>query len=202
MTSGFQGASVLPVTGAHFPPARINAGGRIQGQDAPSRKENGHDDEPAEFQGGQRAQRARRIQMTEFFETRMGRKFYEADVPALVKAINRMADALESDRAEKPAEPTRPQRTRDRVIQMIASACSKHGCSVTVDYDFANTGSIVIISPDETEADRLRFDFQTSYYKISGVVDGDSVMLQTDDMDGLASLIERIERMAQDWLGE
>lgn len=31
----------------------------------------------------------------EFFQTGMGRKFYEADVPELIKAINRLAAAVE-----------------------------------------------------------------------------------------------------------
>ena len=33
--------------------------------------------------------------MTDMFETRMGRKFYESDIPALLKALNRIADAIE-----------------------------------------------------------------------------------------------------------
>ena len=31
----------------------------------------------------------------EFFQTQMGKKFYGADVPALIKVINRLADAIE-----------------------------------------------------------------------------------------------------------
>ncbi len=31
----------------------------------------------------------------EFFQTQMGRKFYEHDFPALIKAVNRLADAME-----------------------------------------------------------------------------------------------------------
>ncbi len=31
----------------------------------------------------------------EFFQTGMGRKFYEADVPELINAINRLAAAVE-----------------------------------------------------------------------------------------------------------
>lgn len=31
----------------------------------------------------------------DFFQTGMGRKFYEADVPELIKAINRLAAAVE-----------------------------------------------------------------------------------------------------------
>ena len=31
----------------------------------------------------------------EFFQTRMGQKFYEADVPRMIKALERIADALE-----------------------------------------------------------------------------------------------------------
>jgi hypothetical protein len=31
----------------------------------------------------------------EFFQTRMGKKFYDADVPRITKALERIADALE-----------------------------------------------------------------------------------------------------------
>ncbi len=33
--------------------------------------------------------------MSEFFKTLMGRKFYEADVPRIARALERIADALE-----------------------------------------------------------------------------------------------------------
>ncbi|MAH47084.1 hypothetical protein CMI37_14750 [Candidatus Pacearchaeota archaeon] len=33
--------------------------------------------------------------MSEFYQTLMGRKFYEADVPRIVKALERIAEALE-----------------------------------------------------------------------------------------------------------
>lgn len=33
--------------------------------------------------------------MVQFHETMMGRKFYENDLPGLVKAVNRLADAVE-----------------------------------------------------------------------------------------------------------
>jgi hypothetical protein len=36
---------------------------------------------------------------TPFFQTQMGRKFYEADVPRLVKALERIATALEATKA-------------------------------------------------------------------------------------------------------
>ena len=31
----------------------------------------------------------------EFFQTRMGQKYYEHDIPALIEAVNRLADAIE-----------------------------------------------------------------------------------------------------------
>lgn len=34
----------------------------------------------------------------EFFETGMGRKFFECDVPRLAKALERIADALEANK--------------------------------------------------------------------------------------------------------
>lgn len=37
----------------------------------------------------------------QFFETRMGRKFYEADVPKLIKVLERIADALDRVTTEK-----------------------------------------------------------------------------------------------------
>lgn len=44
-----------------------------------------------------------------FFETRMGRKFYEADVPRLIKVLERIADALDRVAAKKERP---PQETR------------------------------------------------------------------------------------------
>ena len=38
--------------------------------------------------------------MSEFFKTIMGRKFYEADVPRLIKALERIANALEKKEEE------------------------------------------------------------------------------------------------------
>jgi len=35
------------------------------------------------------------VSTTQFFQTLMGRKFFEADVPRLVRAVERIADALE-----------------------------------------------------------------------------------------------------------
>lgn len=35
----------------------------------------------------------------DFHDTYMGRKFYESDIPALIKAINRLADAVEKSNA-------------------------------------------------------------------------------------------------------
>jgi hypothetical protein len=37
----------------------------------------------------------------EFFQTRMGSKFFEADLPRLIKAIERVADALAEKQPEK-----------------------------------------------------------------------------------------------------
>lgn len=34
--------------------------------------------------------------MIQFYETQMGQKFFMRDVPALIKAINRLADAMEN----------------------------------------------------------------------------------------------------------
>jgi hypothetical protein len=49
--------------------------------------------------------------MIAFFQTMMGKKFFEADVPRLVKALERIAEALEEKNArevapvaEKPVE--------------------------------------------------------------------------------------------------
>lgn len=40
----------------------------------------------------------------EFFETRMGRKFFEMDVPDLTEAINRLASAIEKANTLKEKE--------------------------------------------------------------------------------------------------
>ena len=41
-----------------------------------------------------------------FFQTIMGRKFFEGDVPALVKNLGRIADALETIAARLPETKT------------------------------------------------------------------------------------------------
>ena len=46
----------------------------------------------------------------EFFQTQMGRRFYEHSVPELVKQIARVADALEALLAVLPKQ--EPQRDR------------------------------------------------------------------------------------------
>ena len=40
----------------------------------------------------------------EFFNTMMGRKYYEADVPRITKALERIADALEKQNESKIVE--------------------------------------------------------------------------------------------------
>jgi hypothetical protein len=42
--------------------------------------------------------------MTQFFETQMGRKFYDCDVPKAVRALERIADALEALRRSQESE--------------------------------------------------------------------------------------------------
>ncbi len=41
--------------------------------------------------------------MADFFQTRMGQKFYEADVPRIAKALERIADALEAQNRSAPS---------------------------------------------------------------------------------------------------
>ena len=50
----------------------------------------------------------------EFFQTIMGRKFYEADVPRALKALERIADALERIAAEEP-ESTPEQKCGEQI---------------------------------------------------------------------------------------
>ncbi len=49
---------------------------------------------------------------TKFFQTVMGRKFYEADVPAIIRALNRIAGALESGTTTTPAPAPDPAATK------------------------------------------------------------------------------------------
>lgn len=42
----------------------------------------------------------------QFFETRMGRKFYEHDVPELIQVLNRIADLLEKTLTTKEQDPS------------------------------------------------------------------------------------------------
>ena len=64
--------------------------------------------------------------MPEFFQTIMGRKFYEADVPRALKALERIAGALERLAQER-------ERTQDRAVEREANAafacdCGKPDC--------------------------------------------------------------------------
>ena len=47
----------------------------------------------------------------EFFQTMMGRKFYEHDVPELIKAFNRLSEAIEESNAlmKKSSAPSAPE---------------------------------------------------------------------------------------------
>lgn len=48
--------------------------------------------------------------MIEFFQTVMGKKFYESDVPRIAKALERIASALETRAPEKPKPPPAPEK--------------------------------------------------------------------------------------------
>ena len=45
----------------------------------------------------------------QFFQTRMGSKFFEADVPRIIEAINRLAAAMEEQCKEKTATALKSQ---------------------------------------------------------------------------------------------
>ena len=52
----------------------------------------------------------------EFFQTRMGQKFFEGDIPALIAAINRLADAVEKSNSLADGK------------EVIASEAEPSGC--------------------------------------------------------------------------
>lgn len=59
--------------------------------------------------------------MSEFFQTQMGRKFYEADVPNLILQMKRMADSLDRATKLKALEPTlsEPHEPVDRTEYVV-----------------------------------------------------------------------------------
>jgi len=51
--------------------------------------------------------------MVEFFQTRMGRKFYEVDVPNIAKSLEKIANFLEKNAKEKDHEPEREKNSTE-----------------------------------------------------------------------------------------
>lgn len=55
----------------------------------------------------------------EFFQTMMGRKFYEADVPNLIEQMKRMADSLDRAAKLKALEPSQPHEPVGRTEYVV-----------------------------------------------------------------------------------
>lgn len=54
-----------------------------------------------------------------FFETVMGRRFFENSVPRLIKAVERVADALEKTNAREERKPERSASLREAMMNRI-----------------------------------------------------------------------------------
>lgn len=54
----------------------------------------------------------------EFFQTGMGRKFYESDVPRIAKALERIATALEARNKKEADEQNRKQEAEPVQVQV------------------------------------------------------------------------------------
>ena len=55
----------------------------------------------------------------EFFQTRMGMRFYEVDVPNLIEQMKRMADSLDRATKLKALEPSQPHEPVDRTEYVV-----------------------------------------------------------------------------------
>jgi hypothetical protein len=86
-----------------------------------------------------------------FFQTRMGQRFYEVDVPNAVKALNRLADAV-AQRQSPPAPSVQPSDGKtlaqvfneDEVAQLRAAL---RLVQAIADYPERNPGETVILAP-------------------------------------------------------
>lgn len=62
--------------------------------------------------------------MPEFFQTGMGQKFFEGTVPRIVKALERIADALEESNARNAPPPPDPNKPAFGMI--VCDDCKAH----------------------------------------------------------------------------
>ena len=75
----------------------------------------------------------------EFFQTMMGRKFYEADVPRIAVALERIADALEKQNALAEASKS-PDSLKTLVGPFMASSGGEKMQMVDVDQEILEAG--------------------------------------------------------------
>lgn len=64
--------------------------------------------------------------MSDFYKTRMGTRFYEADVPRIAKALERIADALEAS-ADSPKEVEREAKCGESICCEDPDCADKDG---------------------------------------------------------------------------
>jgi hypothetical protein len=69
----------------------------------------------------------------EFFQTQMGRKFYESSVPRLVKALERIVEALEGQKEIVEVKSKEADDTRNK-YHILAMEIIKERGFVVVDY--------------------------------------------------------------------
>ena len=63
------------------------------------------------------------VNMLQFYETRMGRKFFEADIPALIRSTERLAIALEQQKAKNTEAIIR---LADIYVRAKEAGCTHH----------------------------------------------------------------------------
>lgn len=114
----------------------------------------------------------------EFFQTGMGRKFYEADVPRIAGALGRIADALEGANKLKAMEPSQPHEPVERTayvvglerenksLRLILSRCSAalgngSGCAPEASLEFMS--SLPVEIAEETRALRAEIERLKAY---------------------------------------
>lgn len=99
--------------------------------------------------------------MTEFYQTMRGARFFDAQLPALIKNLSRIADAMEKQE-QRDAEPPKASAISEETAKRLKEALN--------DSEFAaNLGNVV---REETESDDAS-DFDVGNHLAKAILDND-----------------------------
>ena len=94
----------------------------------------------------------------EFFQTPMGHKFYQSDVPRIADALEKIADRLETEDVSKKAD----------IYRVFGNGCVELksdfvGQLIDVVEDFLESKGVVIENPEKTDSDDPAIIYGTDY---------------------------------------